>query len=214
MCFTGACHGRPRVVNLPGGEATRGPPLLRACSSARLERHSDKVEVPGSNPGRPTVRGAISNPGLFLFAPWPLAKPSRRTPPTSVTWPGENAILSSRSPLDPWNERKIERGHSFAAEAFKLRQATLRALDEARNVHAGGFGLELLETAYAASQETGCSLPVPVLLVVEADSDLEDALVEVADPARLFSPCVLQVLVALEELAPVELLYAPQCEVG
>src|SRR5215207_9762304 len=49
--------------------------------------------------------------------------------------------------------------------------------------------------------------------MVEADADLEDALIEEADPPRLLHPGLLEVLVALVELALVELLYALEGEV-
>ena len=49
-------------------------PALRACSSAWLERIPDKDEVPGSNPGRPTVEtpctaGGFSHPSGSALPP-------------------------------------------------------------------------------------------------------------------------------------------------
>src|SRR5919202_5333906 len=50
--------------------------------------------------------------------------------------------------------------------------------------------------------------------MVEANADLEDALVEKPDPSRLLHPGFLQVLVALVELALVELFDALEGEFG
>ncbi len=85
---------------------------------------------------------------------------------------------------------------------------------ESGYVYPERIGLEFFEAGDAAVQEAGGTAPIAVLLVVETDADLEDALVEVADLPGFCAPGVLEVLVARVELAPVELLYAPEDEVG
>jgi hypothetical protein len=50
-------------------------------------------------------------------------------------------------------------------------------LHESGNVYAQGYGRELLETDRAVADEAGGAAPVAVSLVVEADADLEDALI-------------------------------------
>ena len=51
-------------------------------------------------------------------------------------------------------------------------------------------------------------MPVTTSPVIEADPDLQDALVQVADRVRLGDPDALEGLVLLEEFPPVELLDA------
>jgi hypothetical protein len=69
------------------------------------------------------------------------------------------------------------------------------------------IGLELVQ---ALAHFGDRAVPVALSPVVEADPDLEDPLVQVADRVRLGDPDALQGLVLLEELPPVELLDAVQ----
>src|SRR5215203_1690429 len=110
--------------------------------------------------------------------------------------------------------RPVELTHPVAPKLFQLAQTPFAFAYEAGYVYPERLGLEFFEAGDTALQEAGGAAPVAVLLVVETDADLEDALVEVADLLGFFSPGVLQVLVALVELTPVEILYALEDEVG
>jgi hypothetical protein len=110
--------------------------------------------------------------------------------------------------------RPVELTDPVAPEVFQLAQAPFALAHEASHVYPERLGLEFFEAGDAALQEAGGAAPVAVPLVVETDADLEDALVEVADLPGFLAPGVLEVLVALVELAPVELLYALEDEVG
>src|SRR5918994_6622373 len=92
-------------------------------------------------------------------------------------------------------------------------QATFAFADELRHVDAEGYWFELVEAGGAVAQEAGSAAPVAVLEVVEADAYLQDALVEIADAPGLLHPGLFEVLVTLEELAPVEFFYALDDEV-
>ncbi len=116
--------------------------------------------------------------------------------------------------LHPWDQRSVKLAHPLATERFELFQASLALPDELGDVYALSFRLELLEALCTVAQETRGPAPVTVLLVVEAHADLEDALVEEADPPRFLHPGLLEVLVTLVEFAPVELLYALEGEFG
>src|SRR5919107_5642094 len=101
----------------------------------------------------------------------------------------------------------------LASERFELLEAGLALADQLRHVEAEGRRFELFESGGAVAQQAGGSAPVAVLQVVEADAHLQDSLVEVADAPGLVHPGLFEILVALEELAPVEFLYAPEDEV-
>src|SRR5215213_3306033 len=116
--------------------------------------------------------------------------------------------------LDLRDQSPVELAHPLASQPFELFQAPLALSDEPRDVHTEGLRLELPEALGTVAEQARCPAPVAVLLVVEADTNLEDALVEEADPPGLLHPGLLEVLVALVQLAPVELLYAPEGELG
>src|SRR5215213_1304167 len=116
--------------------------------------------------------------------------------------------------LDLRDQSPVELAHPLASQPFELFQAPLALSDEPRDIYTEGLRLELPEALGAVAEQARCPAPVAVLLVVEADTNLEDALVEEADPPGLLHPGLLEVLVALVELAPVELLYAPEGELG
>src|SRR5919112_1627490 len=101
----------------------------------------------------------------------------------------------------------------LASERFELLEAGLPLADQLRHVEAEGRRFELFESGGAVAQQAGGSAPVAVLQVVEADAHLQDALVEITDASGLVHPGLFEILVALEELAPVEFLYAPEDEV-
>jgi len=86
--------------------------------------------------------------------------------------------------------------------------------DEAFHIdgHAGGpIGFEL---GQAVSEFRHGASPVSPSPVVEADADLQDALVEVADGVRFMDPNFFERFVLLEELMPVELLDAAKEPLG
>src|ERR671917_1243710 len=140
-------------------------------------------------------------------------RPRRASIPGAGSTPGRWCVRSCLYPLDLRQLRRVELAHPIAPELFELLQARLALPDEAAYVYPQRLGLELPQAFEPVSQHACGPAPVAVLEVVEADADLEDALVEEADSARLLHPGLFEVLVARVELAPVELLYASQGEV-
>src|SRR5918998_3941911 len=137
----------------------------------------------------------------------------RASIPGAGSSPGRWCVRSSLRPLYLRQLRHVELAHPLPPEIFELLQARCALTDEAPHVDAQRLGLELPQAFDPVSQHPCGAAPVAVLEVVEADADLEDALVEEAYPARLLHPGLFEVLVALVELAPVELLDALQGEV-
>src|SRR5690349_6814190 len=95
------------------------------------------------------------------------------------------------------DHRRVERGEVRRAEFLDPGQAGATLGDEAAGVEteaAGGEAGRLLDAV--GEEEDGAAVVAPPR-VVEADADLEDALVEAADLAPLGVPLVLDHLVAL-----------------
>jgi hypothetical protein len=80
--------------------------------------------------------------------------------------------------------------------------------DEAIDVGPHASAFERLEVGDPASQQLRRAARVAAAQVLDADADLQDALVEVANRVALREPLELEGLVLLEELAAVELLDA------
>src|SRR5918997_4763635 len=163
---------------------------------------------------RPRPSGYAGARVDFLFGRWAPGGFEPRMSATGVgDWRPDAGRRGLPGGLDLRDQGGVELADPVAPEAFEFFEAPLGLAHEPGDVEAQGFGLELVEAFDAAAQDAGRTAPVPVLLVVEADADLKDALVEEPHAARLLHPGVLEVLVALEELSAVELLYAPADEV-
>src|SRR5215213_10861445 len=81
-------------------------------------------------------------------------------------------------PLDPGDLRCVELAYPLAAESLEFPQAPLALADEPGDVYPQSLGFELSEALRAVAQEARGLTPVTVLKVVEADTDLQDTLVE------------------------------------
>jgi hypothetical protein len=105
----------------------------------------------------------------------------------------------------------IEALEPAVTHAVELIEAALGRTDQTVDVHVHAAAAERLEVGDAAPPQSSGARGVAAPQVLEADADLQDPLVEVADGVALGEPLLLERLVLLEELAAVELLdSAPQ----
>ena len=92
---------------------------------------------------------------------------------------------------------------SGEADALELGEAALGVGDEAIDVDLHAATPERLEVGDPPSPQPPGAAGVAATQVLEADADLQDALVEVADRVALLEPLELEGFVLLEELAAV-----------
>jgi hypothetical protein len=111
-----------------------------------------------------------------------------------------------RKPLEARDERAVEALEP--ADALELGEAALGVGDEAIDVDLHAATPERLEVGDPPSPQPPGAAGVAATQVLEADADLQDALVEVADRVALLEPLELEGFVLLEELTAVELLDA------
>src|SRR2546423_3626628 len=119
------------------------------------------------------------------------------------TKPGE---LQSLQPLDARDQRTVE---SLDSNALELVDAALGGGDQAVDVDVHAASAEGFEVGDPALPQRSRAGGVAAAQVLEADPDLEDALVEVAHRVALGQPLLLERFVLLVELATVELLDTP-----
>src|SRR5258708_6046592 len=98
--------------------------------------------------------------------------------------------------------------HPFGTEAQQLIPRHRRVADERGDVDALAARRERSKSPNAFVEQHARAVMVAVVPVVEADADLEDAVIEGADRRTGVAPEKLEGLVLLEELAGVELLDA------
>jgi hypothetical protein len=111
-----------------------------------------------------------------------------------------------RKPLEARDERAVEALEP--ADALELGEAALGVGHEAIDVDLHAATPERLEVGDPPSPQPPGAAGVAATQVLEADADLQDALVEVADRVALLEPLELEGFVLLEELTAVELLDA------
>src|SRR5215203_1597758 len=180
--------------------------MLRSASTRRVSAPT------GCIPTKAATRRSPTRSKNWEFRTRKLELVSRRSWVRTST-PGPSSACRLFLVLYSWYLRLVEFFYALASERFELSEAGLALADQLRHVDAEGRRFELLESGGAVAQQAGGAAPVAVLQVVEADAHLQDALVEITDAPGLVHPGLFEILVALEELAPVEFLYAPEDEV-
>jgi hypothetical protein len=99
----------------------------------------------------------------------------------------------------------VEFGQSVRPEPLHLAKRPRRIVEQRLDVDALTRRCERGEIRRAAGQHVDSSMVVQPPQVVEGDADLQDALVEIPDPAPFLAPEELERFVLLEELPAIEL---------
>jgi hypothetical protein len=103
---------------------------------------------------------------------------------------------------------QIEIGHVIGAQSYDLIVDVEGVANEAGQVHAQALITEGAQVGYASFEVVYCPTVVAQPELVEAHTNAEDALVEVADWAGFQDPKLFERLVLLEVFATVELFEA------
>jgi len=119
--------------------------------------------------------------------------------------PTRAALRSSREAY-PRRVGEVEIAHALGTESEKLSPRGGRVGDEPGDVDGLATWRERAETIDAFLQKNGGTVEVAAAPVMEADPDLKDAVIEVADRCGCVPPQQLERLVLLEKLPCVELL--------
>src|SRR5262245_5914961 len=106
---------------------------------------------------------------------------------------------------DLGRQAPVELIQPVGAEAVDLRQGSGRRVEERLHINALAARRERGELPMAASQHVVLSVVIAFAQMVERDTNLQDALIEVADVPPLGAPQEFERLVLLEELAAIEL---------
>lgn len=188
--------------------------LILACSLSQL-RSPSQGRSPSVKDERRTKEGPGESRDQEGLAPTTCNARScgvglrSRTPRVpACKAPVRLAFDRLRKPLEAQDERAVKAVEPADADALELGEAALGVGDEAIDVDLHAAKLERLEVGDPPSPQPPGAAGVAAAQVLEADTDLQDALVEVADRVALLEPLELEGLVLLEELAAVELLDA------
>src|SRR5258706_8400911 len=148
-------------------------------------------------------------PGMMCLGDWAnvIAVPTVMKARTS-TWRIFHSSRVSAILYDDayaWDQTPVENPQPIRAQALHLTQRGRRVVQQRLHVDAPAARRERGQIPRPARQHVDGAVMVQALQVMKGDADLQDALVEVADVARLGAPEQLQRLVLLEELAAIEL---------